>query len=111
MTKSIPILALAALLIPAVAQTQTSPPSSGTEKTLDIYFMDTEGGQATLFVSPAGQAMLVDTGFAGGVVDVPAPSPAAPAAEAERTRLPSDAMPAASCTCCNRPASPCSTTS
>ena len=79
MTKSIPILALAALLIPAVVQTQTSPPSSSTEKTLDIYFMDTEGGQATLFVSPTGQAMLVDTGFAGGVVDVPAPSPAVPA--------------------------------
>src|ERR1700732_782618 len=35
------------------------------QKSLDIYFMDTEGGQATLFVSPSGQSMLVDTGFPG----------------------------------------------
>ena len=34
-------------------------------KTLDIYFIDTEGGHATLVVSPSGQAMLVDTGYAG----------------------------------------------
>lgn len=35
------------------------------EKTLDVYFVDVEGGQATLFVSPSGQSMLVDTGWAG----------------------------------------------
>ncbi len=35
------------------------------EKTLDIYFMDAEGGQATLFVTPAGQSILVDTGWPG----------------------------------------------
>ena len=34
-------------------------------KTLDIYFIDVEGGQATLFVSPSGQSMLVDTGWPG----------------------------------------------
>ena len=33
-------------------------------KTLDIYYIDTEGGQSTLFVSPSGQAILVDTGNA-----------------------------------------------
>ena len=33
--------------------------------TLDIYFIDTEGGQATLYVAPSGRAMLVDTGNAG----------------------------------------------
>jgi competence protein ComEC len=32
--------------------------------TLDIYFIDTEGGQATLLVTPAGQTMLIDSGFA-----------------------------------------------
>lgn len=32
--------------------------------TLDIYFIDTEGGQATLLITPAGQAMLIDSGFA-----------------------------------------------
>jgi beta-lactamase superfamily II metal-dependent hydrolase len=32
--------------------------------TLDVYFIDVEGGQSTLFVSPSGQSMLVDTGWA-----------------------------------------------
>jgi competence protein ComEC len=31
--------------------------------TLVVYFVDVEGGQATLFVSPSGQSMLVDTGW------------------------------------------------
>ncbi len=34
-------------------------------KNLDIYFIDVEGGQSTLFVSPSGESMLVDTGYAG----------------------------------------------
>ncbi len=34
-------------------------------KTLDVYFIDVEGGQSTLMVSPSGQSMLVDTGWAG----------------------------------------------
>ena len=33
---------------------------------LDIYFIDVEGGQATLLVSPSGQSLMVDTGWAGG---------------------------------------------
>lgn len=33
-------------------------------KPLSIYFIDVEGGQSTLFVSPSGQSMLVDTGWA-----------------------------------------------
>ncbi len=33
--------------------------------TLDVYFIDVEGGQATLIVTPAGESMLVDTGWAG----------------------------------------------
>lgn len=32
-------------------------------KTLDIYFIDVEGGQSTLIVTPAGQSMLIDTGY------------------------------------------------
>ena len=32
---------------------------------LQIYFVDVEGGQATLFVTPSGHSLLVDTGFAG----------------------------------------------
>ena len=34
-------------------------------KTLDIFFVDVEGGQATLIVTPAGQSLLVDTGWRG----------------------------------------------
>ncbi len=34
-------------------------------KTLDIYFVDVEGGQATLLVSPSGESLLVDTGWPG----------------------------------------------
>ena len=33
--------------------------------TLDIYFIDVEGGAATLLVSPSGQTLLVDGGFPG----------------------------------------------
>src|SRR5947199_9825551 len=31
----------------------------------DVYFIDVEGGQATLMVSPSGQSLLVDTGWLG----------------------------------------------
>jgi competence protein ComEC len=34
-------------------------------KTLDMWVIDTEGGKAVLIVSPAGQSMLIDTGFPG----------------------------------------------
>jgi competence protein ComEC len=34
-------------------------------KTLDLYFIDTEGGQATLVVAPSGQSLLIDTGYTG----------------------------------------------
>jgi competence protein ComEC len=35
------------------------------EKPLQIFFVDVEGGQATLFVAPSGQSLLVDTGWPG----------------------------------------------
>ena len=38
---------------------------SGTRKTLDIYVVDVEGGNAVLFVAPSGDSMLVDTGNGG----------------------------------------------
>ena len=33
-------------------------------RTLDIYFIDVEGGASTLIVTPAGESILVDSGFA-----------------------------------------------
>jgi competence protein ComEC len=38
---------------------------SAAKKSLEVYFIDVEGGQATLFVAPSGETMLVDTGWAG----------------------------------------------
>ena len=35
------------------------------EKPLRVYFIDVEGGQATLFVTPDGQSLLIDTGWPG----------------------------------------------
>ena len=34
-------------------------------KSLQIYFVDVEGGQATLFVTPEGKSLLIDTGWPG----------------------------------------------
>jgi competence protein ComEC len=35
------------------------------QKPLEVFFVDVEGGQATLFVTPAGQSLLIDTGWPG----------------------------------------------
>lgn len=34
-------------------------------KPMEAYFIDVEGGQATLIVSPSGESMVIDTGWAG----------------------------------------------
>src|SRR5437588_865853 len=39
--------------------------ASETSKPLQIYFIDVEGGQATLVVSPSGESLLIDTGWPG----------------------------------------------
>ena len=49
------VLALSAVLL---AQTRTA-------KTLDIYVIDVEGGNAQLYVAPSGESVLIDTGNAG----------------------------------------------
>ncbi|MFO1485259.1 MAG: MBL fold metallo-hydrolase [Verrucomicrobiaceae bacterium] len=36
------------------------------DKTLDIYWIDSEGGGSTLIVTPAGESVLIDTGNPGG---------------------------------------------
>src|SRR4026208_894945 len=36
-----------------------------TRTTLDIYLIDVEGGNATLFVAPSGETLLIDTGNGG----------------------------------------------
>ena len=47
---------LGATALPALAQTRTG---------LDIYVIDVEGGNSTLFVPPSGESVLIDTGNVG----------------------------------------------
>jgi len=54
------IAASAALIFAIVAM-----PRAQGAKPLEIQFIDVEGGQATLFVTPSGESMLIDTGFPG----------------------------------------------
>ncbi len=37
----------------------------GMAESLDIYFIDVEGGQSTLLVTPGKESLLIDTGYAG----------------------------------------------
>ena len=62
MRKTMFFLVAVAFLLPIVAA-PTRAQVQG-QKTLEIYFIDTEGGQATLFVSPSGESLLFDTGTA-----------------------------------------------
>jgi competence protein ComEC len=52
------LLALPLSVVCPAAQTRTA-------KTLDVYIVDVEGGNATLFVSPSGESLLIDSGNAG----------------------------------------------
>src|SRR5688500_20350712 len=54
-------LLIALCLIAGMAGLLSQKPAT----TLDIYFIDTEGGQSTLYVGPTGESLLVDTGNAG----------------------------------------------
>src|SRR3954470_10210579 len=53
-------LAFALLIATGSAHAQT--PAS---RPLQVFVIDVEGGQATLVVSPAGQSLLIDTGWPG----------------------------------------------
>src|SRR5262245_7344480 len=60
MMKSLTIAAAA-----IVAATILTPAAPAVSDTLNVYFIDVEGGQATLFVAPSGESMLVDAGYPG----------------------------------------------
>src|SRR5712691_1843680 len=59
MNRCLPLVLLAALLLFQPVPSQTA------ARTLDIYFIDVEGGAATLIVTPAGESLLVDSGYPG----------------------------------------------
>src|SRR5512140_3249090 len=54
--------ALSLCVVLALACAGAATPSG---KPLQIYFIDVEGGQATLLVSPSGESLLIDTGWPG----------------------------------------------
>ena len=56
------VIALASATTAAFGQSPAAKP-----RTLDIYWIDVDGGAATLIVSPTGESMLVDTGFPGAL--------------------------------------------
>ena len=56
-------IALLTVANTAPAATDTASPAA--QKTLRVYFVDVEGGQATLFITPEGQSLLIDTGWDG----------------------------------------------
>ena len=58
--------------------------ASAQQKTLDIYFIDVEGGQSTLIVTPAGETLLIDTGFPGNGTFASVPGDPAKARDANR---------------------------
>src|SRR6202040_1404202 len=59
------LLATAAGLAALVGQAGQNDAAAQTRTALDIYVVDVEGGNATLFVSPSGQSALIDTGNGG----------------------------------------------
>src|SRR5947209_13835586 len=50
------------LFLLVVAPADAAPENA---KKLQIFFVDVEGGQATLFVTPEGKSLLIDTGWPG----------------------------------------------
>lgn len=61
--------------------------SPRTSKTLDIYVVDVEGGNATLFVAPSGESVLIDTGNVAPAAARDADRIAAAANDAGITRI------------------------
>jgi competence protein ComEC len=74
------IAAVATALLPVALAAQT-------RTTLDIYVVDVEGGNATLFVAPSGESLLIDTGNGGPAAARDAQRIMAAAKDAALTRI------------------------
>jgi competence protein ComEC len=59
--------ALARLCLLGAALSLLGQVAFAASKPLQVYLIDVDGGQATLFVTPAGKSLLIDTGWADGV--------------------------------------------
>jgi competence protein ComEC len=82
MMRGLMTLLLALVLSVAFPTAQTA-----TVKTLDIYVVDVEGGNATLFVAPSGESLLIDSGNNGAAAVRDAERIMAAAKEAGLTRI------------------------
>jgi competence protein ComEC len=65
MSGAVTQIRVSAVVLMLLVTLATGHTQSSREKTLDIVFIDVEGGQATLFVSPSGESMLIDAGWPG----------------------------------------------
>jgi competence protein ComEC len=57
------MLALAGVLMPAFGVVGAAQSVKGAGGPLKVYFIDVDGGQSTLFVTPAKRSLLIDTGW------------------------------------------------
>ena len=58
---ALPAVAVAAMLLTLAMGVSAAPSATS----LQVYVLDVEGGQATLFVTPEGESLLIDTGWPG----------------------------------------------
>jgi beta-lactamase superfamily II metal-dependent hydrolase len=79
---------VAAAVMTAVAMTAAIAQGTGVvnaqSKPLVMYFIDVEGGQSTLVVTPAGESLLIDAGFPGDGAFSSTPGDPAKARDAQR---------------------------
>ena len=59
------VLTIVPFLVFACSVTARAAAAIPTQGKLRVFFLDVEGGQATLFITPSGQSLLIDTGWAG----------------------------------------------
>ena len=57
------VVAAAVVTVGLSAMAATAQTGWGAKDQLRVYFVDVEGGQATLFVTPTGESLLIDTGW------------------------------------------------
>jgi beta-lactamase superfamily II metal-dependent hydrolase len=79
MTSTVKALLTALVMALAAGSVQAQGP-----RTLKLYFVDVEGGQATLVVLPGGQSLLIDAGFASTGTFGAKPGDPAQARDAQR---------------------------
>ena len=63
MSKSRTLLLLSLIFCLFVSSSFSLEPTEAARRTLDFYFIDSEGGAATLIVTPSAESVLIDAGW------------------------------------------------